>query len=372
LTFALTILAAAVPAAAVTINLVPVGNAGNGQDTAVMQNDGSSGYGRVLYAYAIAKTEMTNSQYCEFLNAKLPNISDPAITDLLPSDTYGLYRRQMDTDARGGISYNPAGASGQKFSVKSGRGNQPVIYVCRYDAMRFANWMTNGQGAASTESGSYAISGGGQNSGSVTLPSAADRANWANSLPGHWLVPTEDEWYKAAYHKNDGVTANYWKYATQVTATRPYSDKPSALDFPSNSANYYLDDGNAGNGYNDGYAVTGTVAPGGWPNYDAGTNYLADVDAYPASISAYGTLGQAGSLWEFAENDSIRGASWRDTVPPATTYDSLASTYHQGWAASLEGLNVGFRLAQVPEPGPVVLAIIGAVNLLAWRWRRRR
>ena len=30
----------------------------------------------------------------------------------------------------------------------------------------------------------------------------------------YYFLPSEDEWYKAAYHKNDGVTANYWDYAT--------------------------------------------------------------------------------------------------------------------------------------------------------------
>ncbi len=29
-----------------------------------------------------------------------------------------------------------------------------------------------------------------------------------------WAIPSEDEWYKAAYHKNDGVTGNYWDYPT--------------------------------------------------------------------------------------------------------------------------------------------------------------
>jgi formylglycine-generating enzyme len=28
-------------------------------------------------------------------------------------------------------------------------------------------------------------------------------------------IPTENEWYKAAYHKNDGVTGNYWDYPTR-------------------------------------------------------------------------------------------------------------------------------------------------------------
>jgi hypothetical protein len=29
-----------------------------------------------------------------------------------------------------------------------------------------------------------------------------------------YFLTEQDEWYKAAYHQNDGVTANYWDYAT--------------------------------------------------------------------------------------------------------------------------------------------------------------
>lgn len=31
-----------------------------------------------------------------------------------------------------------------------------------------------------------------------------------------WVIPTEDEWYKAAYHKNDGATGSYWNHPTQT------------------------------------------------------------------------------------------------------------------------------------------------------------
>ena len=33
-----------------------------------------------------------------------------------------------------------------------------------------------------------------------------------------WAIPSEDEWYKAAYHKNDGVTGNYFDYPTSNDA----------------------------------------------------------------------------------------------------------------------------------------------------------
>ena len=34
----------------------------------------------------------------------------------------------------------------------------------------------------------------------------------------YYFLASEDEWYKAAFHKNDGVMANYWLYATNPDA----------------------------------------------------------------------------------------------------------------------------------------------------------
>ena len=41
----------------------------------------------------------------------------------------------------------------------------------------------------------------------------------------YYFLPNEDEWYKAAYHKNDGVTANYWDYATGAEVARVQAAK---------------------------------------------------------------------------------------------------------------------------------------------------
>ena len=102
-----------------------------------------------------------------------------------------LYNTFMSTDANGGINFNAGSADGSKYEIKLGRDNNPVVYVSFFDAMRFTNWLQNGQGSGSTESGVYTI-GNGVNE--TRNPSAA------------YFVPSEDEWYKAAYHKNDGVT----------------------------------------------------------------------------------------------------------------------------------------------------------------------
>ena len=46
----------------------------------------------------------------------------------------------------------------------------------------------------------------------------------------YYFLPNDDEWYKAAYHKNDGVTANYWDYATGS------NNIPDGIDFTGDTA----------------------------------------------------------------------------------------------------------------------------------------
>ena len=69
----------------------------------------------------------------------------------------------MGSDARGGITQS--GVSGSfTYAVKPNMGDKPVNFVSFNDAMRFANWLHNGQptgiqNAASTETGAYTITG---------------------------------------------------------------------------------------------------------------------------------------------------------------------------------------------------------------------
>ena len=166
----------------VVIDLVDVGNPGNLAD--------STGLGAVSYPYSIGRTEVTNDQYTEFLNA------------VAMTDTNMLYDAFMGSAGNGGITQS--GSSGSfSYSVKPNMGNKPVNYVSFADAMRFVNWLHNGQptgpqNASTTETGSYTVTG--------TLPAETREAN------ATFVIPSLDEWYKAAYHKNDGATGNYFDY----------------------------------------------------------------------------------------------------------------------------------------------------------------
>jgi formylglycine-generating enzyme len=72
----------AVPAHAVTIDMVTVGNPGNANDTI------DAGYGAVNYEYQIGKYSVTIGQYTAFLNAADPNGTNPN----------SIYNASMGTD----------------------------------------------------------------------------------------------------------------------------------------------------------------------------------------------------------------------------------------------------------------------------------
>jgi len=133
---------------AATFDWVTVGDAGNAPDT--------TGYGAVGYEYRIGKYEVTIQQYTDFLNA------------VAQSDPYSLWNASSASDlniagisrsgASGEYTYSVIGPSGITPTGASSPGHRPITYVSWFDAARFSNWMQNGQGAGSTETG--AVQGG--------------------------------------------------------------------------------------------------------------------------------------------------------------------------------------------------------------------
>src|SRR5262249_12099633 len=155
---------------------------------------------------------------------------------------------------------------------------------------------TGAQDATTTERGAYTLDG-------ATSDAALNAVS--RNAGARWFIPSENEWYKAAYYQpaaQGGDSDDYWSYPMR-TNSLPYSDQPpGALSIQTNVANFYRDDSLA-NGYNDGYAVTGSTA------FSSTQNYLTDVGAYTLSGSFYGTYDQGGNVIEW--NEAIFGGPFR-------------------------------------------------------------
>ncbi len=264
----------------IDIDFVTIGNAGNAADT--------TGYGAVDYEYKIGKYEVTNAQWNAFVSAA----GAPTGNDHDGWDPYD----------------NSAYHTGAQ---------QPTNGVSWYEAIQFCNYLTSGDKSL----GVYQFSGNNINPGDFL---GIDRESAASAYGIAYVIPTEDEWYKAAYYSGSG----YSTYANG-TGVAPTAGVDTNYDW---------------------------VISAPW-NIGSGTE------------EQNGTFDMMGNVWEWNETffDSssrgIRGGSYTDGGDGIT----LASDYRNREDMYDEGSNAGFRVASVPEPATLLLFASGAVML-----RRKR
>ncbi len=300
--------------AEVTIETVLVGDVGNVAD--------ATSYGSVSYEYRIGKYEVTNAQYAEFLNAvaaqNLNGMWDSNMAassgGIEQSGGWGNYvyavKSIPDFDDDGIPNSHPDRVSGTGL----GFANLPVNSIQWEDALRFANWMHNGQptgaeDASTTEDGVYDMS----------LGSDAVRKAGAT-----YFVPSEDEWYKAAYYKGGGTNAGYYEYATS-SDTVPVAEAPPGT----NSAVYAR-----------------VLWSSDWsPN-------IPSVGSYTNAPSPYGTFDQNGSMWEWLDESDAEQADpvkkilrsgdwWTDGAADGYFSSSHQEVASPAWNTTI----VGFRMA---------------------------
>jgi len=317
--------AASASAGVITMDWSTVGNAGNAADPL-------TGFGSVSYEYRIGTYEVTNAQYAAFLNA------------VAAIDPNGLYSTHMSSNANGGIIRS--GSNGSfTYSVKPNMGDKPVNYVSWYNAARMANWMTNGQGSGGTESGVYTFTG----------PTTISGITRDLSNPNQVFIPTEDEWYKAAYHQpfaQGGPAGNYWLYATQSNSV-PTNATATAIGDIANPGPNVVNYG--------GTAVWNDGGGNSWTN-----NVLVTTVGSAGSTSFYGAFDMNGNVTEWAETPGLRGGSWSNGL---NLLQSTTPAQGQIHSPGNKNNNIGFRLASpVPTPGSV--ALLGLGGLLAARRRR--
>lgn len=289
------------------IHFVTIGNAGNANDAGAGGGTHSSPYGGVSYEYRIGKYEISQDILNKAKASGLSNINQVA--------------------------------AGQGPWT----GSLPASNLNWYQGAAFVNWLNTSTGHQAAYDLTWTGSAWTMNLWSSGQAWHVGGENLYRHKDAYYFLPSETEWYKAAYHKNDGVTANYWDYATGSNAA------PTAV----------------ANGTAAGTAVFG---------------YASGVPGAPAAVdnagglSSYGTMGQNGNVWDWTEsaydgtNNStsesriIRGGVWYD---PASVF---VSSFRGDSSTRLDidpanpnsGDNAGFRIASissVPEPASAVMGL---------------
>jgi formylglycine-generating enzyme required for sulfatase activity len=168
----------------------------------------------------------------------------------------------------------------------------------------------------------------------------------------HYFLPSSDEWYKAAYYDPDGQS---------------YFDFPTGSDSAPTPTLGGTTPGTA-------------VYLGSLPTDEVYQQLLGPAKITQAGgLSPYGTMGQAGNIFEWKENDGsllndtvylghgVRGGFWFGTV------DNLKSTYRDFADIDFKWPALGFRVASVvPEPSTLFMTIVVVTMLGTKRQRSAR
>jgi formylglycine-generating enzyme required for sulfatase activity len=272
----------------ISMDFVNIGNAGNAGDTRTeIDRSGNPlanpyGCGAVSYNYRIGKYEVTNAQWNAFTTA----VGDP---------------------------------TGNAYWTGA---QQPTNMVSWYEAAQFCNYLTSGN----KYSGAYQFDISGNFQG-------IDRASSISTYGTTYVIPTQDEWYKAAYFIPNGN--GYSLYANGLN-TIPIADY---------GWNYY------GGTYNIPWNV-GT----GLPEQNGTYDMMGNVHEWNETLLYGSYRGIRGGAYNTILNlDGALGSSdW-----------SLGNPYDEGSGSYA----IGFRVASVPEPCSLVLLSIG--GLLLRRKRRK-
>jgi sulfatase modifying factor 1 len=303
--------------ALIAIPTVEVGDVGNAP-AAITSSGTNLSVGQVFSPFRIGVNEVTVSQYATFLNA-VASVTNAANSSIVAS-LYPASLMGSPTNVSG-ITRTGTGASASPFVYSpSGNASHPMAYASWFSAARFANWMHNGAtNGAGTEDGAYTLDG-----------ETNDGMGIARNAGAKWWIPSEDEWFKAAYYKGGGAAVGYYLFPTKSDSV-PRNNDPTAT----NQANFRR--------FGQTYCVTQTNT------FDPAQNYLTPCGFFTNSPGPYGTFDQGGNLDEWTDTPVqasfgsarvTRGGSWNNTGALNNNADTRSTSLPK------DVLNtVGFRLA---------------------------
>ena len=205
--------------------------------------------------------------------------------------------------------------------------DKPATRASWFEAARFVNYLNEDKGAPAA----YKFDTNGEFQLWEPGDAGYDPANpFRNSL-AHYFLPSADEWYKAAFYD---------------PATDQWFDYPNGMD----TAPLPVASGTEAN-----TAVYSQAGP-------------ADV-MLAGGASPFGTVGQAGNVWEWLEQPlsadlqlrAIRGDEWGSASNPIGM-SSLGGSSER--LADFPGSPLGFRVATIPEPSSFVILILSLFLLV--------
>jgi formylglycine-generating enzyme required for sulfatase activity len=328
-------------AAVLTLKTVSVGSPGNPSVAIVPFTDaiyqsctdapqsskGCLTVGGVTYRYGIGQLEVTVSQWAAFLNTADPTGSDP----------HHLYSASESSSAwpkYGQINFASGVRRGHHYSVASPTwADKPYGFANFLRAARFDNSLHNGRVLSRRASSdgafryvTYRVALSRRTEHGMYDLAGARRTGPTRSRTTGFVIPSQDEWIKAAYYDpNGGGTYSYWKYPTDAgvfgdgSATAPHTTtlNPSTGNVTNASTQPLAT-----------YHASGVAAPS-WcpaavqPQGDCtsvnpfGIDPMAYAKAYQGSL---GTVGQAKTPSPWGTLDQGGNAvEWTDTITASPT-----------------------------------------------------
>ena len=275
-----------------TIDFVDIGNTGNAADT--------TSYGAVPYEYRAGVNEISQNDIAKATASGMANVTAGPWT-----------------------------------------GNQPAATISWYEAAAFVNFLNTNSAKTAAYDLAWDGSAWSMNLWSSGQAWTAGGTNLYRNKDAFYFLPSENEWYKAAYYNAAGT--NYFLYPTGSDTA------PTAVASGTNASSAV---------YNGVASVPAIVGSAG-------------------GLSPYATMGQGGNVWEWnesafdgsnsssSENRAIRGGSW------GSSENNLRSSGRVNDDPAFEFFFIGFRVASVPEPSTAVLVLMaGGAWLLRKRLRR--
>ena len=228
------------------LEFVSIGNPMNAADP-------DTNLGSVSYPYRISKYTISQKNW------------DKAVSS-------GLQNASSSTD-HGGV-----GLAGE---------NTPTNNVSWYEAAAFVNWLNTSKGYQPAYNLTFSNGAWSMLLWSVEGSWSQGGVNRYRHKNAHYFLPSDNEWYKAAYYDpNKPGGAGYWMYPTG-------SDTP-----PEQVSNTGTGKGGAGWNYGGAGTDPGTTVYG-----LASWSAPADINAC-GGLSPYGTMGQGGNVAQWVETSS--------------------------------------------------------------------